>query len=106
MAVLPPSGSDPALVCAMRGVVHGRFLQTPAMSEHAGVALCGQVANRPAQLGVDCRSAIKPAQKELPQQLSARSKIAGIRKFARALEGTALIQGARHVKAHRTQACD
>eukprot|EP00959_Pyramimonas_sp_CCMP1952_P253676 5300012-Pyramimonas_sp.AAC.1 len=49
-------------------------------------------------------SAIKLAQKALPQQLSARSKFAGIRKFAHALEGTALIQEVRHVNAHRTQA--
>eukprot|EP00959_Pyramimonas_sp_CCMP1952_P120478 2519339-Pyramimonas_sp.AAC.1 len=54
MVVLPPSGSDPAPVCAMRGVVHGSFPQAPAMSERVGVALCGQVANGPAQLGVDC----------------------------------------------------
>eukprot|EP00959_Pyramimonas_sp_CCMP1952_P360054 7538994-Pyramimonas_sp.AAC.1 len=33
------------------------------MSEHVGVALCGQVANVPSQLGVDCMYAIKPAQK-------------------------------------------
>eukprot|EP00959_Pyramimonas_sp_CCMP1952_P276478 5779682-Pyramimonas_sp.AAC.1 len=73
------------------------------MSEHAGVALCGQVANRPAQLGADCMSAIKLAQKELAQQLSVRGKFAGIRKFAHTLEGTAFIQEVRHVKAHRSQ---
>eukprot|EP00959_Pyramimonas_sp_CCMP1952_P012761 270093-Pyramimonas_sp.AAC.1 len=42
MAVLPPSGTDPVPVCVMRGVVQGRFPQTPAMSEHVGVALRGQ----------------------------------------------------------------
>eukprot|EP00959_Pyramimonas_sp_CCMP1952_P010697 224010-Pyramimonas_sp.AAC.1 len=64
MAVLPASGPDPAPVCAMRRVVHGSFPRTPAMSEHAGAAQCGQVANRPSQLGVDCMSAIKLAQKD------------------------------------------
>eukprot|EP00959_Pyramimonas_sp_CCMP1952_P342652 7178851-Pyramimonas_sp.AAC.1 len=77
MAVLPPSGADPVPVCVMRGIVHGSFPQTPAMSEHVGVALCGQ--------------------------LSVRSKFAGIRKFAHALEGASFIQEVRHVKAHRSQ---
>eukprot|EP00959_Pyramimonas_sp_CCMP1952_P305518 6393097-Pyramimonas_sp.AAC.1 len=88
MAVLPPSGSDPvpvcvcvcacvracvrACACVTRGVIHDNFPQTPAMSEHVGVALCEQVANRPAALGDDCMSAIELAQKELSQQMSVR----------------------------------
>eukprot|EP00959_Pyramimonas_sp_CCMP1952_P138288 2894169-Pyramimonas_sp.AAC.1 len=48
-------------------------------------------------------SAIKLAQKDLSQQLPVRSKFAGIRKFAHAREGTALIEEVGHAKAHRTQ---
>eukprot|EP00959_Pyramimonas_sp_CCMP1952_P296170 6195409-Pyramimonas_sp.AAC.1 len=54
MAVPPPSGADPVPVCVMCGTVHGSFPLAPAMSDPVGVALCGQVANGPAQLGVDC----------------------------------------------------
>eukprot|EP00959_Pyramimonas_sp_CCMP1952_P200445 4192484-Pyramimonas_sp.AAC.1 len=57
----------------MRGVVHGTFPQTPAMSEHATIALCGQVANRPSVLGADCMAAIKNMQRSVSHQLAASS---------------------------------
>eukprot|EP00959_Pyramimonas_sp_CCMP1952_P187202 3914446-Pyramimonas_sp.AAC.1 len=74
------------------------------MAEHVAIALCGQVANRPAVIGADCMSAIKVTQRNIAHQLAASSKFAGIRLFAQSLEGQQWLQEVRHVKAHRTQA--
>eukprot|EP00959_Pyramimonas_sp_CCMP1952_P171958 3592894-Pyramimonas_sp.AAC.1 len=59
IGALPDRGAAPEPVAVMRGVVHGAFPQTLAMSGHVAIALCGQVANRPSVLGADCMAAIK-----------------------------------------------
>eukprot|EP00959_Pyramimonas_sp_CCMP1952_P101443 2122242-Pyramimonas_sp.AAC.1 len=71
------------------------------MAEHLGIAICGHIATRPAQLGADCMAAIRLAQKDVDAQLALPNKFAGIRAFAQQLEGTAMIPTIRHVKAHR-----
>eukprot|EP00959_Pyramimonas_sp_CCMP1952_P133403 2789523-Pyramimonas_sp.AAC.1 len=66
------------------------------MAEHCGIAICGQIATRPAVLGADCQAAIRLCQKNVQDQLSLSNKFAGVRAFARQLEGADLIQTIRH----------
>jgi len=99
IAVCPDEGEDP--VAVVKGIVPGSLPQTPAMAEHVGIALCGQIATRPTELGADCQAAIRVVQRNVSDQLSLSNKFAGVRAFAHELEGTTMINTVRHVKAHR-----
>eukprot|EP00959_Pyramimonas_sp_CCMP1952_P264205 5524910-Pyramimonas_sp.AAC.1 len=66
------------------------------MSEHAAIALCDQVANRPPVLGADFMAAIKIMQRSVSQQLAASSKFGGLRLFVQSLEGAEWLQEVRH----------
>eukprot|EP00959_Pyramimonas_sp_CCMP1952_P041316 863967-Pyramimonas_sp.AAC.1 len=61
VAVCPDAGEDP--VAIVKGVAPGSLPQAPAMAEHVGIAMCGQIATRPAGLGADCTAAVRLAQK-------------------------------------------
>eukprot|EP00959_Pyramimonas_sp_CCMP1952_P379378 7946697-Pyramimonas_sp.AAC.1 len=51
IALMEP-GSE-SLLAILPGIVPGGMPQTPAMAEHAGAALVGQVADRPTSLALD-----------------------------------------------------
>ena len=54
---LMKQGSE-SLLAVLRGVVPGGLPQSPAMAEHVAAALCGQVADRPTSLALDCKAVI------------------------------------------------
>eukprot|EP00959_Pyramimonas_sp_CCMP1952_P194528 4067667-Pyramimonas_sp.AAC.1 len=85
--MLPASGQEPEPIAVMRKVAHDTFPHMPAMSEHVGIALRGQVANRSAVM-----AAIRISHQNVQQQLAASGKLADVRRFAHILEGTEWIQ--------------
>eukprot|EP00959_Pyramimonas_sp_CCMP1952_P292943 6126867-Pyramimonas_sp.AAC.1 len=54
IALMEP-GSE-SFLAILRGIVPGGLPQTPAMAEHAGAALVGQVSDRPTALALDCKA--------------------------------------------------
>eukprot|EP00959_Pyramimonas_sp_CCMP1952_P378810 7935036-Pyramimonas_sp.AAC.1 len=77
-----------SLLAVLRGIVPVGLPRTPAMAEHAGAALVGQVADRPTSLALDCKAAICHTQRPLWKQLAGSNKHAGARRFAHELAGT------------------